>query len=73
MVIDENKKVIIDNGGNVADYLLNYVQNAEFGWYFYLTDEEITEFEKGSYEKTAEMKNEITNFIIGEYNYDITD
>lgn len=71
MVISESKQYIIDNGGNVAQYLEQSAESEEFGWYFYLTDEEVTEYERADADRREEIREDIRNFIQENYDYNI--
>ena len=47
---------------NIAEYLINTIQNKENGYFFYLTDDEIEEFEENIIRR-EELKNEVETFI----------
>lgn len=70
-VVYDNKEYIIKNGGDVAEYLLANAENLEFGWFFYLSSEEILEYEDSNSNKIEEIRNEIKDFINDNYNYNI--
>ena len=55
--------------GNVAEHLILETQNEEFGYYFFLTNEEIEVFEKDP-EKRVEFIKEIESWIIDNFNYE---
>ena len=65
----ENKTYIIKNGGNIANYLISLL-DAEYGYHWYLTDDEIQEFETSS-DRRQELEDEVISFIKDNYNYDI--
>jgi hypothetical protein len=66
--VHDNKEFIINN---VADYLLLNVQNEEFGYYFYLSDDEIYEYENATSYKRNKTRIEIEKFIVTNFNYNI--
>ena len=65
----DNKKYI---SGNIAEYLINNTKELEFGYYFFLTEEEIDLFEKSS-EKKIELIKNVNDFILENFNYEIED
>ena len=65
-VIYDNSEYVKDYSSR-AEYLLETTKGEEFGWFFFLTDEEIAEFESSS-EKAAEFIAEITEYINSYYN-----
>lgn len=73
MVISDSKEFIIQNGGNVAEYLIADAESADQGWLWFLSDEEIEEFENGSSERRSEIISEIQNFINSNYDYNLVD
>lgn len=64
--VSDSKQYI---NGNVAEHLINETQSMEFGYYFFLTDEEIESFEKDA-EKRAELIEEVESFINENFNYE---
>jgi hypothetical protein len=56
--------------GNVAEHLINEMQSENNGYFFFLTNDEIELFEKNA-EKRHELIQEIENFIIENFNYEI--
>jgi hypothetical protein len=66
--VHDNKEFIINN---VANYLLSNVQNEEFGYYFYLSDDEIYEYENATSYKRNKTRIEIEKFIVTNFNYNI--
>ena len=63
-VIRDNREFILGNGGNVANYLVDQVQNTDANWY--LTDEEINEIDE---EKQTVNYNEVVAFLYENYDY----
>lgn len=67
--VNDNKQYIT---GNVAEHLVTNAENMENGYYQYLTDAEIQE-----YETNADMKNYyeecVINFCYENFDFDITD
>ena len=72
-LIHDNKEYIKDSGyETVSEYIINENENAEYGYYYYLTDEEIELFEKDSnYEENA--KKEINEYINKYYNIPVSE
>lgn len=68
-IVSDNTQFI---NGNVAEYLLNNAENMEFGWYEFLTTEEIEEFENDS-KRQEELIAEVTEFINDNFNYEMKD
>lgn len=58
--------------GNVADHLLLNAQNAERGYFDYLSDEEIYEYENDS-KRRKELENEVESFINENFDFDISE
>ncbi len=54
--------------GNVADHLINEARNAENGYYFYLTEKEIEEFETDD-QRRQELVEEVENWIRENYDH----
>lgn len=67
--VNDNKQYI---AGNIAEHLVTNAENMENGYYGYLTDEEIHE-----YETNADMRNHheecVVNFCYENFDFDITD
>lgn len=55
--------------GNVAEHLINNARNAENGYYEYLTDEEITEYEGASQDRRRSIQVEIEQLLTRHFNY----
>lgn len=70
-VVSDNAEFIKENGGNAAEYILSNAENAEFGWFEFLTDEEIAEFESATSERREEIKDEIRAFVNENYDYNL--
>jgi len=68
--VADNKQYI---NGNVSEHLIMDAQSAEFGYHWYITDEEIEELERGSSERKVEIKLEVENFIKNNFDFDISD
>lgn len=60
--ISDNAEYIKDFA-DAAEYILYNADAAEFGWYFFLTDDEITEFETASADRRDEIIQEIKDFV----------
>ena len=67
-VVSDNKGYIKENGGNVAEWILLNDESENNGWLWYLTDDEISDFESGNSQKYI---TEIRDFVIENYNYKI--
>lgn len=65
-LVHDNASFIKENGGNVAEWILLNDEAEDQGYLWYLTDEEITDFENGNSEKYI---NEIRNYVNENYNY----
>ena len=53
--------------GDVAEHLINEAHNIENGWYFYLSDEEIAEYETAPPDIRQEIQDEIVQWIAENY------
>lgn len=67
----DNKEDIIDNGGNVASFILADAAELENGYLWFLTEEEITEFETSNKHRRSELLAEIFNYVQENYNYNL--
>lgn len=67
--IEDNKIYIEDN---IADYLITTAQQEENGYFWYLSQNEITEFEENT-KKREKLIIEIENFIYKYFNFNIND
>jgi len=70
-VVHDNRQVINENGGNVAEYLITDTEAQDQGWLEFMTDEEAEEYEKASAERREEIRNDIRNWINENYNYNL--
>jgi hypothetical protein len=68
--VSDNAQFIKENGGNVAEYIMNTTESEENGWLWFLTEEEIEEFENNS-ERKAELIEQITAYVNENYNYNL--
>lgn len=69
-LIHDNKQYIIEFGGNIYQYLHADFAAQDQGQYWYLTDEEIQEWESGDEEVREKYINQITD-LIEQYDYQI--
>lgn len=58
-----------ESDSNVAEYLILTAQSEENGYFSYLTEEEIEEFENDS-KRREELENEVESFINENFNFD---
>lgn len=70
--VHDNKEFIMENGGNVAEYIIGDADARDQGWLWFLSDNEIEEFENNR-EKRAVHIQEIKDFVNANYNYYISD
>lgn len=70
-VVHDNREVIKENGGNVAEYLITDTEAQDQGWLWFMTDEEAEEYENASAERREEIRNDIRNWINENYNYNL--
>jgi hypothetical protein len=69
--VSDNAAYIKENaGGNVAEYILSSAAKMENGWLWFLTGEEIEDFEANS-ERKAELVEQITTYVNEHYNYNL--
>lgn len=66
--INDNRQHIIEFGGNIYQYLHADYANSDQGQNWYLTDEEIAEWETGDEEVREKYINQITD-LIERYDY----
>jgi len=71
MWIADDKQYIIENGGNVANYLAQTAESAETGYLDFLNEEEIHEYETASPDRREDIRQQIINFIEENYDYEI--
>lgn len=69
--VSDNNSLILENGGNVAEYILADTEAQDQGWLWFLGDDEISEYENASSERRHEIRNEIRNFVNENYNYNL--
>jgi hypothetical protein len=70
-VVHDNREVIIENGGNAADYLMRSTEALDQGWHEFLSDEEVEEYENVSSERREEIREEIRTWVNENYNYNL--
>ena len=68
--VSDNAEFIKENGGNVAEYIMTTTESEENGWLWFLTGEEIEEFENNS-ERKAELIEQIRAYVNENYNYNL--
>jgi hypothetical protein len=68
--VSDNAGYIKENGGNVAEYILTTADSEENGWLWFLTEEEIEEFETKP-ERKAELIEQISAYVTENHNYNI--
>jgi len=66
--VSDNKKSIIENGGNAAEYILADTEAQDQGWLWFLSDEEITDFEENKDARKRYIQ-EIRDFVNSNFNY----
>ena len=60
------------NEGNIAEHLLLNTGSVENGYFFYLTDDEIEEYENSS-ERRKELEIEVKNWIKKNFDFDFSE
>lgn len=68
--VHDNSEYIKENGGNAAEYIMNDTEAQDQGWLWFLSDEEIEEFETNP-ARRKELKEEITYYVNENYNYNV--
>lgn len=68
--VHDNASYIKENGGNAAEYILTDTDAHDQGYLWFLSDEEIEEFENNK-EKRAEHIKEIREYVNENYNYEV--
>jgi hypothetical protein len=68
--VSDNAEFIKENGGNVAEYIMNTTESEENGWLWFLTEGEIEEFETNP-DRKAELIEQITTYVNENYNYNL--
>lgn len=71
-LINDNRQYIIEYGGNVKEYLFVDFANQDQGQNWYLTDDEIEEWETGDEAVRNEFINQITD-LIDQYDYNVNE
>lgn len=67
-VVQENEEYVREEEVTFAEYILNQSESEDNGWLFYLTDEEIEEFENDE-DKADEYIREIKEYVNWHYAY----
>lgn len=62
----DNASYIKENGGNVAEYILRDANAMDQGWLWFLSENEIEDFENGN---DAKYIAEITDYVNNNYDY----
>ena len=70
--IYDNRSFIIENGRNVAEYILSEAENMDNGWLWFLSDDEIEKFESDRDAKDR-MIQEIKDYLKSNYDYEVTE
>lgn len=60
------------NEGNIAEFLLLGAESVDNGYFFYLTDDEIEEYENNS-ERRIELETEIKDWIKNNFDFDFSE
>ena len=68
--VHDNREYIKENGGNAAEYIMTDTKAQDQGWLWFLSDEEIEEFENDSVRR-KELIQEITEYVNENYDYDV--
>lgn len=66
--VHDNQEYIKENGGNAAEYIMADTIAQDHGWLWFLSDEEIEEFENNP-ARRKELKEEIADYVNSNYNY----
>ena len=69
--VHDNRNFIRENGGNAAKYIIETTEAEDQGWQWFLTDQEIDEYETADAARRAEIRDEIRAFVNEHYNYSI--
>lgn len=69
--IHDNEEYILQNGGNVANHILADTEAQDQGWLWFLSDEEIDEYENADAARREGIRNEIREYINENYNYNL--
>lgn len=68
--VNDSKKYII---GNVAEHLLSITKSNPDGYFIFLTEDEINDYENSPINHKSLIENEIDTFITNHFNFDIKD
>jgi hypothetical protein len=68
--VSDNSSYIKENGGNAAEYILADTEAQDQGWLWFLSDEEIEEFENNKEARKRHIQ-EIREFVNANYNYEV--
>lgn len=71
LYVSDNSSFILENGGNAAEYILADTESQDQGWLWFLSDEEISEYENASSDRRQEIEDEIRNFVNENYSYNL--
>lgn len=66
----DNASYIKENGGNAAEYIIVDTETQNQGWLWFLSDEEIEEFENDKEKRVAHIQ-EIRKYVNENYNYEV--
>lgn len=66
----DNSSSIKEDGGNAAEYILRNTRAQDQGWLWFLSDEEIDEFENDKEKRAAHIE-EIIEYVNENYNYNV--
>ena len=67
-VVNDNYNYIKESEGTIADWLLLNTREVEYGYYFFLTNDEIEEFENNKTRKN-ELIEEVESYVIENFAY----
>jgi hypothetical protein len=70
-VAHDSRESIKASGGNVAEYIIVTAEAVDQGWFEFLSDEEIDEYESADADRREEIRDEIRAFVNDNYNYNI--
>lgn len=70
--VSDNSSFIAQNEETAAEYILRDTEAWECGWHWFLSDEEIEEFENDS-ARAEELVQEIKNYVNSNYDYEISE
>jgi len=67
--VHDSRESIKESGMTAAEYIINDAKAQDQGWLWFLSDDEIDEYEASSAERRAEIRKEITDYVNNNYNY----